>query len=362
MSTHTPPAPYPHLLRWLSGETPDTAKTVVELAGLAGGPHYQRFLLDLEDERDAFHTALLVAFPHLDLDKPDFSAVAHPLKPVASPTLKTAGPVCLASLALGEARDVFNRAHLWTAPDGVLRYMGGTVHGTSGGRRVRFSADAGGRLYVASATHPLKLWIRKNGQDATVQHIFTVVADPGAGGYTAFSAQGDTAWEGSPGGQLTTPQGLVQVITKSGAFGSIAWGTPYCTAGWVESLMPTLSTRGTIAVPGGTATIGQNVHSAQIVGSAWLTGVPNLDCKPADMPAQWRADVVATLCPLAANHAQLRLVKEFCDILKSATPTPFVAGGTDLAARITYLLTRHPNRRADLESLPRIKEYYKQCF
>ncbi|MFJ3876569.1 hypothetical protein ACIPW5_03810 [Streptomyces sp. NPDC090077] len=362
MSTQTPPAPYPSLLRWLAGEAPDTSKIAAELTAMAGRPHYARFLLDLEDEREAFRTALLVAFPQLDLDKPDFSKAKGALTAVASPTLHTAGPVCLVSLALGEPRDAFNRAHLWTAPDGVLRYKGGTVYVTSGNRRMRVSVEADGRLYVASAAHPLKLWIRKNSQDATLQEIFGVVAGAGAGGYDALSAQGVVAWESSPGGPLDTPKGLVQVITKSGAFRSIAWGTPYCTAGWVDSLMPTLLTQGTIAGPGGPKTIGQNVHSAQIVGSAWMPGVDNLDCKPAEMPPQWQGDVAATLCPLAANHVQLRLITEFCDILKAAKPTPFVPGGSDLAARITYILTHHPDRRKDLESLPNIKVYYKQCF
>ncbi|MEW1637020.1 hypothetical protein AB0469_23435 [Streptomyces sp. NPDC093801] len=358
MSTQTPPAPYPNLLRWLGGETPDTVKTAAELRAMAQGQDFARFLLDLEEEQEAFRTALLPAFPQLVLAKPDFSTVVNPLQAVASPTLRTAGPVCLTSLALGEARNTFNPAHLWTAPDRTLRYKGGSVFGTVKARRMRFSADGTGRLYVASAAHPLKLWMRKNGQDATVQDVFTLVADPGAGGYDAFVAQGVGSWDNSPGGPLTTPQGLVEVITKSGAFRSIVWGAPYCTAGWVDSLMPTLSTQGTIAVPGGlTATIGQNVHSAQTVGSAWLVGVDGLDCKPAVMPAQWRADVAATLCPLAVNHVQLGLIKEFCDILKAATPTPAA-----LPARITYLLTHHPHRRADLESLPNIKTYYQQCF
>ncbi|MET8294178.1 MULTISPECIES: hypothetical protein [unclassified Streptomyces] len=363
MSTSTPPAPYPCLLRWLSGDAPDTPKIAAELSTMAGRPHYDRFLLDLEDERAAFGAALTVAFPQLNLAQPDFSAPKNPLAVVASPTLRTAGPLCLASLALGEAREDFNPAHLWTAPDAVLRYKGGRVHGMVGTRRMPFSADGGGRMYVASPAHPLKLWILKNAQDATVQEISTLVPDPGAGGYTALSAPGVTAWESSPGGALDTPQGLVQVITKSGAFGSIAWGASYCTAGWVDSLLPTLLTQGTIALPGNrTAILGQNVHSAQIVGSAWLKDVNGLDCKPAGMPQQWRTQVALTLCPRADAHPHMRLITEFCQILRNAQPTPFVPGGTDLEARIRYLLTRHPDRRADLESLPHIKSYYKQCF
>ncbi|MFD8147215.1 hypothetical protein [Streptomyces sp. NPDC059708] len=362
MSTSTPNTPYPNLLRWLSGQAPDTAKIAAELRTMAGGQEFGRFLLDLEDERGALRAELLRAFPQLDLAQPNFAKADGELVAVASPSLRTAGPLCLTSLALGEARDVFNRAHLWTAADEVLRYKGGTVHGMIGARRMRLSADGAGRLYVASAAHSLKLWLRKNAVDATIQEIFTLVADPNAGGYTAQPAQAVTTWENSPGGALTTPQGLVQVITKSGAFGSIVWDPPYCTAGWVESLMPTLSSQGRIPVPNGTTTIGQNVHSAQIVGSAWIVGVDGLDCKPGDMPAQWRTAVTQSLGALAANHAQLLLIKDFCDILKAAQPTPFVPGGKDLEARIRYILTKHPSRRADLESLPNIKKYYPQCF
>ncbi|AZM92152.1 hypothetical protein [Streptomyces sp. W1SF4] len=357
MSTQTPSVPYPNLLRWLAGEAPDTPKIAAELRTMAGLPHYERFLLDLEDERGAFQAALLAAFPQPALDKSDFSQAQGSLTAVTSPTLKTAGPVCLTSL--GEPRDAFRPAYLWTAPDGVLRYKGGTVYVTTLNTRMKLSADNTGRLYVASAKHPLKLWIRKGNQDATVQQVFTVVAGAGAGGYDALGAQGVVVWDSSPGGPLDTPKGLVTVITKSGAFRSITWTTPYCTAGWVDSLLPTLITRGTIPGPGGEKKIAQNVHSAQIVGSAWLPDVDNLDCKPAEMPPQWQADVAATLCPLAANHVQLGHITEFCGILKKAG---FAAGGTDLAARITYLLVNHPQRRADLESLPHIKAYYKQCF
>lgn len=123
-------------------------------------------------------------------------------------------------------------------------------------------------------------------QDATLQEIFSVVAGTGTGGCDALAAQGLVEWESSAGGPWTTPKGLIQVITKSGAFRSITWNTPYCTAGWVISLMPTLVIPGTIPGPGGQKEIGQNVHSAQIVGSAWMPGVDNHDCKPAEMPAQ----------------------------------------------------------------------------
>ncbi|MGE7384620.1 hypothetical protein ACQKM2_03825 [Streptomyces sp. NPDC004126] len=355
MSTQTQPVPYPSLLSWLAGGAPDTTKIAADLKAMADNQHYERFLLDLEDEQAAFKAALLAAFPQTALDKREFTKAAGSLAAVASPTLKTAGPVCLTSLA--GPRDAFDRAYLWTAPDGVLRYKGGTVYGRTSNTRMRLSADNGRRLYVASANHPLKLWLRKNNQDATIQEIFSVVA--GAGGYDALVAQNAVDWESSAGGPLTTPKGLVQVITKSGAFHSISWNTPYCTAGWVDSLLPTLITQGTIPAPGGPKTIGQNVHSTQIVGSAWMPGVDNQDCKPGEMPGQWHTDVAATLCPLAANHVQLRHITEFCDILKKAG---FTAGGTDLVARITYLLANHPQRRADLESLPNIKAYYKQCF
>ncbi|WP_030197488.1 hypothetical protein [Streptomyces sp. NRRL S-87] len=358
MSTHTPTSPYPNLLRWLSGQAPDTGKITDELRTMAGGPQYGRFVQDLEDEREGFRAALLVAFPQVDLAKPDFPAPRQPLQDVSSETLRAAAVSCLTSLALGEAPGTYNPVHLWTGPDGALRYKGGAVHATVAGARRRILVDASGALYAAAAQHPFKLWLRKGGQDATVQHVVGMVAAP-TGGYDACSAQGATPWE-STYGTLDQPAGIVRAITRSGAFASIVWGASYCTAGWVESLMPTLSTQGLIPLPaGGSATIGQNVHSAQIVGSAWLRGVDGVDCKPDAMPPQWRADVGARLCPRAAQHVHLGHIADFCQILKAAA---FQPGGTDLVDRIRYLLAHHPGRRADLESLPNIKKYYAQCF
>ncbi|MEU9101609.1 hypothetical protein [Streptomyces sp. NPDC048361] len=245
--------------------------------------------------------------------------------------------------------------------DGTLLYKDVAVFGTVQNSRQQFLVGTGGRLYVAGTDHALKCWVQKpGGGDATAQQIFGVVADEQSGGYTALRAEGVSSWEHSYGGDLTRTLGLLQAISKSNAFSSITWGTPFCTAGWVASLMPTLSSLGTVKVPGETVVIGQNVHSSTIVGSAWLKGVVSSDCKQEDFPTEWTSGVVATLCPRATGHADLANIKIFCDLLKAAK---FKAvWKADLAARIRFLLTNYPQHTKTLRALPNIELYYGKLF
>ncbi|MET9463802.1 hypothetical protein ABZY44_03065 [Streptomyces sp. NPDC006544] len=361
MSTHTPPAPYPSLLRWFGGDAPDTDKIVVELVAMTRNDHYARLLsvLELLDEQAAFGAALQVSFPQLDVRSPVFPAPAQPLPKLVRQTLRSAGAHCLTSIALGEPRDAFSPL-FFAEQAGELRYKKAVVHGTVQGQGARFRVGAHGRLYVASADHPLKCWIQKGGVDATAQHIVGVVPGGQAGGYTALSALGSSTWEHTFDGDLTRPEGLINVIAASQAFGAVTWDASYCTAGWVDSLMPTLSTRGTIPVPGGSTKIGQNVHSSTVVGSAWLPGLDDVDCKQDAFPAGWTAGVRASLCPRAAGHADLATITRFCGILKLAGFRQ--EKDADLEARIRYLLTHHPADKATLRKLPNINKYYGKLF
>ncbi|MGW6689962.1 hypothetical protein [Streptomyces sp. NPDC054961] len=361
MSTHTPPAPYPSLLRWFGGDAPDTDKIVVELVAMTRNDDYARLLsvLELLDEQAAFGAALRVSFPQLDVRAPVFAAPGQPLKKLVRETLRSAGAHCLASLALGEPADAFSPL-FFSEQAGELRYKKAGVHGTVQGRRAPFRVGAQGRLYVTSADHPLKCWIQKGGADATAQHIVGCVPGGQAGGYTALSAQGSSTWDHTFGGDLARPEGLIDAIAASEAFGAVTWDASYCTAGWVDSLMPTLSTRGAVRVPGGVTKIGQNVHSSTVVGSAWLPGLDDVDCKQDAFPAGWTAGVKASLCPRATGHADLATIARFCGILKLAGFRQ--EKDADLEARISYLLTHHPTEKETLRKLPNIAKYYAQLF
>ncbi|MFJ7209756.1 hypothetical protein ACIQWR_40270 [Streptomyces sp. NPDC098789] len=259
-----------------------------------------------------------------------------------------------------ESPEEFNVKH-FADSNGTLVYKSVAVLGTVQQSRQQFRVGTGGRLYVASPDHPLKAWVQKPADvDATAQQIVGVVADEQAGGYTALSAEGVGSWTHSYGGDLGTPTGAIKAISKSGAFGSIVWGAPYCHAGWVASLMPTLSSLGTISVPGGTLIIGQNVHSSAIVGSSWLKGANVGDCRQEDFPAEWRAGVVSTLCPKAVGHQDLANITILCDILKKAGYKP--ARQADLAGRIRFILKNHPQHDKTLRSLPNILTYYGNLF
>lgn len=365
MSTQTPPMPYPNLLNWFKGSAPDTADIAAELTEMSASGAYQHLLtqLRLHGELSSFQSALQVAFPQFTVAAPQFPLPRKNLPTLDRATLQAAGVSCLIALSLGGAPEAFSAKHFsWKG--GSLCYQEVPVFATVLGKRERLLVGSGDRLYVAGPDHPLKGWVQRAGKDVTLQEITAVLPDDHESGYNAVNAEHTVIWQCSFG-DLTTPKGLIDAISKSEVFGQIQWIPPYCTAGWVASLMPTLSSRGTIAIPGGgQAVIGQNVHSTQVVGSAWLEGVTNVDCKQADFPAYWTAGVVATLCPHAGTHPDFRNIVVFCDLLKQKSYKPVGAKGTraELVSRITFLVGAHKTYRALLLGLPNIGDYYKECF
>ncbi|MCX5384148.1 hypothetical protein [Streptomyces sp. NBC_00083] len=259
-----------------------------------------------------------------------------------------------------EPAEEFSLKH-FSDKDGTLLYKDVAVFATVQDSRQQLLVGTGGRLYVAAADHALKCWVQKpGGGDATAQQVFGVIADEQSGGYTALRAEGVSSWEHSYGGDLTKPLGLIQAISKSDAFTSVTWGAPYCTAGWVASLMPTLSSLGTVKIPGATVVIGQNVHSSTIVGSLWVKGLVSSDCRQEDFPTEWMAGVVSTLCPRATGHGDLANITLFCGLLKKAGFKP--ARKADLAARIRFILTNYPQHEKTLRALPNIQTYYSSLF
>lgn len=363
MSTHTPPVPYPHLLGWFTGSTPDTAQITAELVAMAQREDFARLLsaLRLHDEIGSFHSALQVAFPKLDLAAPHFPKSQHALGALASGQLKSVGASCLTAIALGTHEESFDTAH-FTWNDTGLLYKDVPVFATVSGHRERVFVAGGGMLHITSNDHVLKGWLQRLGSDVTVQEIHGVAPDDHASGYNALEATDNLTWECSYG-EFDTPEHLIQAITKSDAFGQIAWGGSYCTAGWVSSLMPTLSTRGTIRIPGTTVTIGQNVHSPTAVGSAWIEGMAGIDCKQDKFPKAWVDGVKAVLCPHAATNANHQNIVMFCTFLKQK---PFVgkpkATQAEREERIAYLIAKYPQHKQTLRTLPNIEAYYPKLF
>ncbi|MGW4650111.1 hypothetical protein [Kitasatospora sp. NPDC004289] len=364
MSTHTPPAPYPYLLGWFTAGAPDAALLAEELELMAQGPHYERLLtaLRLHDELDHFRAALLVAFPELDLAVPQFLASQQPLAALASPGLKAVGVACLTAIALGLPEPAFD-PKLFTSTEAGLFYDKVPVFGTVDGDRRRVFVSAKGKLYVVSDDHDLKGWLQRAKTDLAVKDILGVAPDPHESGYNALEAVGKVTWDVSHG-DFSTPVLLLQAIAKSEAFAKVAWGAPTCHSGWVASLMPTLVTWGTIRTPGKTLTIGQNVHSAALIGSAWIKGLTGADCKQAQFPPHWADGVRATLLPQAAASTDLTTVAVFCTYLKQKNFKPAgQAPKAEREKRIAFLIAnRSVAEKEALRKLPNIDAYYGHLF
>ncbi|MEU3459824.1 hypothetical protein ABZ721_07665 [Streptomyces sp. NPDC006733] len=362
MSTHTPPT-YPNVLNWFKGGPPDTADIASDLTDMTKGADYQRLVshLRLHGELGAFESALRVAFPQFTAGAPAFPMPKANLMALDRATLKAAGVSCLSAISLGTP-EPFN-AKYFTWNGGSLCYQDVPVFCTVGGVRKRVLVGSGDKLYVAAADSPLKGWLRRGTNDVTVAQIGGVQPDGQESGYNAVNADSSVNWLCSFG-DLTTPKGLIDAISKSEVFGSIVWIAPYVTAGWVASLMPTLSFRGTIAVPGGTLTVGQNVHSPTVVGSAWVEGFAGLDCKQADFPVYWKDSVVALLCPKTTTHADFQHTVVFCDYLKAQKCSPVGNQGTkaELERRLRLIIGADPSYKAVLIALPNIQKYYPSVF
>lgn len=365
MSTHTPPVPYPHLLAWLSGQAPDTPAIAGELATMAQRGHFARLVttLRLHGELAAFRAALLVVFPHLDPAAPQFPAPQGTLGVLAGGKLTDVATACLAEIALGQPEPAYDQANFATSPTGLL-YRGVPVFVTVDGTRTRLFAAANGTLYITGAGHPLKGWLRRQDADVTLQAVHSVAPDTVASGYNALSSADTLTWPCSYG-KFGTPKEVIDTVVRSEAFDAIAWTAPYCTVGWVASLMPTLSTKGVLQLPGGKSlTIGQNVHSSTIVGSAWIVDMANVDCRPGAFPAAWTNKVKAVLCPRAAGNGTLTTIRLFCDRLKvkySGDDAQNVSE-QELRERIAYLITTFPDDKEKLRKLPGVMKWYSDLF
>ncbi|MFB7946421.1 hypothetical protein ACFC6L_16060 [Kitasatospora phosalacinea] len=364
MSTHTPPTPYPHLLGWFTAGAPDTARLADELDTMAQGPDYARLLtaLRLHGELAHFRAALLVAFPQLDLAVPQFVPSQQPLAPLADAGLKEVGASCLTAIALGEPEPPFDPARFTTTATGLC-YDKVPVFATVSGERHRVLVSGKGNLHITSADHDLKGWLQRAKSDLVVADVHGVAPDDHESGYNALEADDNLTWDCSYG-EFDTPRHLLQAIAKSEAFGKVAWGASSCHAGWVSSLMPTLATWGTFRLPKLTVTIGQNVHSDTVIGSAWIKDMVGIDCVQALFPPEWEAGVRSTLLPRAAASAELATVAKFCTYLKQNKFKPLnKAKPAERNDRISFLLANRPAAdRAALRALPNIDAYYGKLF
>lgn len=338
MSTHTPPASYPQLHSWFTGGEPDTAEIANELARMAMSPDFARFVtnLRLRGESDHFREALQTAFPQLNLASPDFSSHQGKLNVLAQAGLKDVGAFCLTTL--GEPEGVFTPKLFTWNPTGLF-YDKVPVFCTVAGKRERLFASGKGKLYITGPDHDLKGWLQQKNSDVDVQSIHGVTPDNHASGYNALDAAGGPTWECSYG-QFNTAVELLRAIAKSEAFGKVVWAPSYCPPGWVSSLMPSLTTLGTIRVPGKTMTIGQNVHEPPAIGSAWIKGV-NGDCKQADFPKEWTDGVKAVLLPRAVAHTDFQNILTFCPILvQGGFKAEQNTSDQERTKRFTYLIAQ----------------------
>ncbi|MFJ9634121.1 hypothetical protein ACIRU8_41190 [Streptomyces sp. NPDC101175] len=340
MSTDTSPASYPKLFAWFSGDAPDTAQIAHELALMAKSSDLARLLtgLRLHGETDHFCEALQTAFPKLNLASPDFSSPQGALGVLAQARLKTVGMACLATL--GEPEHIFN-PKLFTSDATGLLYDNVPVFCVVGAKRERVFRSGRQMLYIVSPDHDLKGWLQWKNSDMDVRSICGVTPDDHASGYNAVDATGSLTWECSYG-KFDTAVELLNTIAKSEAFGKVDWGQSYCTAGWVSSLMPSLTTSGDFRVPGKTLTIGQNVHTPPAIGSAWIKDVGG-DCTQAYFPVDWTDGVRTVLLPRTATDTKFQNIQTFCAILSKKFSPQQNTSKQERTARFTYLIAQHPD-------------------
>ena len=76
---------------------------------------------------------------------------------------------------------------------------------------------------------------------------------------------------------------------------AITWGQPYCTRGWIASLMPTATFKAdTFKHSGQDYIIHQNMHDGAVIGSAWLENVTGSEIKPNYLPRLWKDKVTSS--------------------------------------------------------------------
>lgn len=113
------------------------------------------------------------------------------------------------------------------------------------------------------------------------------------------------------------PLPVMQRVAWAGLVPSINWGSgPYCTRGWISSLMPTVTCKGTISLRGQNVVIAQNLHVNKNWGSAWLEGVDNAFVSPDGLPAEWKAAAGSSM-PDGTTRDDFKAEIIFSDYLKS---------------------------------------------
>lgn len=368
---HIVSAPYPYLLEWFSGGQPETKEIAAELDLMAHGEDFKRLLtaLRLHGEIDNFISALKMAFEDLDLADPRFQQSDFTLDVLTSEDLKTVGVACLTAIALGQSEEDF-ATELFTWNTEGLSYkevaVFATVAGTDGKNlRERVFVSSERMLYITSKEHSLKGWLRRGDHDVEVKQIHGVAPDEKESGYNALEAAENVVWECSHG-DLKTGVGVIQAIAKSEAFAQIAWyDSSYCTAGWVASLTPTLTTRGLFKIPGKEVEIAQNVHSTAAMGSAWVNDMQG-SCNPKNFPPKWAVHVGPVLFLRAKGHHDFRNITTFCALLKQGGFKKLVpenpVGDPRLKQRIDYLIGKSSGNKEILHKLPKIAEYYPDVF
>ncbi|MFJ9564966.1 hypothetical protein ACIRQQ_33650 [Streptomyces fuscichromogenes] len=361
MSVQTSAPPYPQLLGWFTGGKPVTAGITVELGTMAKKGDLTRLLtaLRLHDQIGSFHEALQLAFPKLDLAAPQFPETHQELPVLKNERLKTVGTKCLNAIASGEPEPLFS-VKLFKQVGTELFYDDVPVFAmvAQDRKRVHVTDDT---IHITSTDHDLNVWLQWKNADVKIHQIYGVEPDRRASGYNVLTSPGGLVWT-CLDEELKTPEAVIRAIDKSKAFSKIKWGRSFCTSGWVSSLMPTLGTKGTFRLPAGEVTIGQNVHSDTVIGSAWIESLKNMDCKQKDFPLTWKADVKALLCPLTNGHADFQTIKKFCGYLETKFNNQDEAPTAELKKRITYLITNYPLEKETLQKLPNIQRNYKELF
>lgn len=163
----------------------------------------------------------------------------------------------------------------------------------------------------------------------------TIALQPQQGYFDAVAGAGQTLqWAAT----AVRPLPVLQRVASPG-LPTVAWGTPYCTRGWISSLLPTVSCRGTVTWRGQNLTIGQNLHEGSAFGSSWLQGVSNDDVKPSNLPNAWKAAVRANM-PDGTGRDDFKAEITFSDYLKSQGARAIDQAGQDVWLnrwRVLYL-------------------------
>lgn len=164
----------------------------------------------------------------------------------------------------------------------------------------------------------------------------TIALQPQQGYFDAVAGGGQTLqWSAT----ALSPLPVIERVALAGLVPSIGWGGPYCTRGWISSLLPTVSCRGTVTWRGRSVTIGQNRHEGGNLGSAWLEGVAGADVKPSGMPNAWSSAVSGSM-PDGTGRDDFKAEITFSQHLKDLGANPIDRAGESVRLnrwRVLYL-------------------------